>query len=215
MPHTAIEPVIADFIGNLKQTRGLAHAAHQWLDPALGPRSPRFSPSHRYALVELAFLRSCLAWESFLEETFLLYILGKKPRRRKLPRKRYIFPVGQQHARNLLLPEGGTYAEWDKPDKVLTRAKRLLRGGEPFESAISPRRNTLLEMQTIRNAIAHRSQSSQLSFEKLARNMLGTLPPGLTVGSYLDTLLPHSSPPMTQFDSYLDAIEGAAAVIAR
>ena len=215
MSHNAIEPVVAHFLRSLMQARSLASAAHQWLDPNFGPRSPLFSPSHTYALIELAFLRSFLAWESFLEESFLLYILGKKPRHRKLARKRYVLPAGHKHAQTFLLPEGGSYAEWDKPDKVLARANKLLRGGEPFESAISPRRNTLLDMHAIRNALVHRSDTSRLSFEKVARNSLGTLPPNITVGSYLDTLLPHSTPPLTQLEAYLVAIEKAADQIAR
>ena len=215
MTHVAIEPVASDLRLSLRQSRGLASAARQWVNPALGPRRPAFSSAHRCTLVELAFLRSFLAWESFLEETFLLYVLGKKPRSRKHPRKRFILPRDREHALELLLPEGRRdYVMWDNPEVVLARAKRFLKDGEPFQNALSPRLNALKEMQTIRNAIAHRSIVSQQKFSNLVRDRLGTLPLGITVGVYLETPIPSSTPPTLQLDRYLQEIEAGALAIA-
>lgn len=127
MAHSAIEPVASDLYGYLKQSRSLASAARQWLNPAFGPTKPKFSPTYRSTLIEVAFLRSFLAWESFLEESFLLYLLGKKPRKRRRPPKRYVTPRDREHALTLMLPEKGRdFVMWDNPDQV-----RVHRGSFP------------------------------------------------------------------------------------
>ena len=38
----------------------------------------RFTKSHYWQIVELGFLKSFLTWETFLEEAFILYLLGKQ-----------------------------------------------------------------------------------------------------------------------------------------
>lgn len=215
MAHSAIEPVASDLYGYLKQSRSLASAARQWLNPAFGPTKPKFSPTYRSTLIEVAFLRSFLAWESFLEESFLLYLLGKKPRKRRRPPKRYVTPRDREHALTLMLPEKGRdFVMWDNPDQVRVRAGRFLKDGEPFETAISAHLNVLKEMQVVRNAIAHRSLTSQQRFLTLARSRLGTASLGLTVGEYLDIPIPLSAPPLLQFDRYLAEIEATAQAIA-
>jgi len=37
----------------------------------------RFKKEHFTQIVELAFMKSFLTWEGFLEEAFILYLLGK------------------------------------------------------------------------------------------------------------------------------------------
>ena len=61
-------------------------------------------------------------------------------------------------------------------------------------------------MKTVRNAIAHDSASARDKFEEMVRNELKTLPPNTTVGSFLLTTKPKTTPPISFFESYLDSI---------
>jgi hypothetical protein len=66
------------------------------------------------------------------------------------------------------------------------------------------------ETRTIRNAVAHVSASALEKFEKLVRTKIGTLPPGLTIGRFLATVVPASVPPVSFFEYYIKRIEFAA-----
>ena len=152
-------------------------------------------------MVELAFLRSFLAWERFLEESFLLYLLGKRAPRGRQPR-RFAMPPDAKAARELVLGSR-RYATWDGP-ATLDRAKVFFRAGRPYANAIEPRRYLLQEVQTVRNAIAHQSEVARRKFEKLVRDKLGTLPPKTTVGKFLTTAVSGSIPTRSFLELYLD-----------
>ena len=212
MVHFRLESALQDFRTNVRQSQRLAVAARQWNITSGGMR-PRFTIIHRNMLVEFAFLRSYLAWERFLEETFILFLIGKRPQRRRRVLKCYVAPKNRNHALEMILPEGRRYVDWDSPDLVCTRAKRFFAGGEPFESALAPRLNLLNELQIIRNAIAHRSIKSERKFHQLVRDKLGYLPAGISVGSFLETLVPRTHPPLANIDHYLDRINVVASII--
>jgi|GEM_PF-842925 len=215
MPRLKHEVVLSDFNHYVHESRNLVSAARQWIIPANGPKRPRFTISHRNVLIELAFLRSFLAWERFLEETFILYLLGKKPTKKRFAPKCYVVPNTWDHAFQLLLPEGGhrKYVDWDNSQFVRLRAKRFFADGEPFESALTARLNLLEEMRVVRNAIAHRSLHSQNIFRGLVRDKLTYLPPNISVGAFLESSIAGAHPPQTYLDRYFDGISKAATAI--
>lgn len=159
--------------------------------------------------MELAFLRAFLAWETFLEESFILYLLGQKPPRGRAPR-RYAFPPNRRAAVEWVLPEHRDYAEWGVAADVRNRAERFFRGGRPFASVLRSMQNLLDDTRTIRNAVAHESTSALQKFEKLARSKLGALPPNLTIGGFLGMNMPGSTPPLSFLEFYVAKIEFAA-----
>ncbi len=201
--------VLQDLDNNLKQSQSLILAAQQWTLPNLGPRRPRFSIAHRDMLIELAFLKSFLAWEKFLEESFVLYLLGKKSPRNYSP-KRFIEPPNREYAIKLTLPENRLYADWDNHETVQIRAQRFFVNGEPYYRILTSNTYLFRELQTVRNAMVHRSTSSHEKFEKLVRDQLGALPPRLNVGKFLIITQPHSNPPVSFFDRYLTQITRSA-----
>jgi hypothetical protein len=160
-------------------------------------------------MVELAFFRAFLAWEDFLEETFIFYLMGYKPPRGRGP-NRYTFPPNLQTAGDWLIPERRPYAEWTDCQTVCKRAERFFKKGQPYVGVLRSRQNTFDESRFIRNAIAHRSGSARNKFEKLIRDKLGVLPPNITVGSFLCMITPNSSPPQSFLEYYLGIIEFAA-----
>ena len=166
------------------QSRRLVVDVQRW--SGAGTR-PYITQSRRDLMVELAFLKSFLAWERFLEESFVLYLLGKCAPRGRKPH-RFAVPPDTRAARDLI-SGNRPYVKWDGT-ATSDRAKVFFRGGRPYTTAIEPRRHLLQEAQTIRNAIAHESERARRLFEALVRNKIGTLPPKTTVGIFLTMGVP-------------------------
>lgn len=200
------------FISAVNESRQLAADAYAWTSPGPGGNSPRISKRRRNSMLELAFLRAFLAWEIFLEETFLLYLMGQKPPRGRGP-KRYTFPPNLQTAGEWIIPERRQYAEWTNCQDVCRRAERFFQKGRPYADVLRSRQNIFDESKRIRNAIVHTSGSAQNEFETLIRYKLGVLPPNTTVGSFLCTVKPDSSPPQSFLEHYLGKIEFVAKTI--
>lgn len=171
---------------------------------------PLISAVRRDAMTELAFLKAFLAWESFLEQSFMLYIIGRKAPGAARP-QRYVFPPSLTHAAEWVVPEGRPYATWTDAARISARAERFFHGGRPFAVTLRANQNTLEEARILRNAIAHASSSTQQKFENLARRKLRTLPPDSTVGSFLATTVPRSAPPSSFFEFYTDQLGTYAA----
>lgn len=162
-------------------------------------------------MIDLAYLKAYLAWEVFLEESFLLYALGKRPPRGAGP-QRFAFPPTRREAREWLIGEG-RFARWDV-GSVKNRARRFFRGGRPYVGALQASTHALEQAATIRNAVAHRSEEARERFRNLARQMLrGTLPPDLTTGRFLNFSMPSSSPIQSFLEYYLAKIENVATQI--
>ena len=203
--------VLNEFGRTVRQCRRFADDARTWSLPGA---TPHINAARRDSIIELAFLRGFLAWESFLEESFILHMLGKQPRRGRPPH-RYVFPPNRTAAFELTAGPRG-YASWEVAADVANQATRFFRNGRPYTGPLRVARNTLDDTRTLRNAVAHRSESARKRFESLARNQLGgTLPPGLTVGGFLNTTQPTSAPPESFLEYYLGMLQIVAEQIIR
>lgn len=160
-------------------------------------------------MVEIAFLRAFLAWETFVEHSFILYLSGQKPPRGRAPR-RYAFPPNQETASRWLRPERASYAVWTDAQSVMGRSERFFREGRPFAPVLRGNLAMFDEAKAIRNAIAHTSQSAREKFESLVRQKLRSLPPGMTVGGFLGAAVPGAAPPISFLEFYVAKIEFAA-----
>lgn len=211
MAHNSLHTVLAALVGNLDETERLAANTDKWMLITPPKGIPRFSSRHREVVIELAFFRAFLAWEVFLEESFVLYLLGKTPPAGKTP-VRYVVPPNRAMAERLLVPEDRSYARWNIAIKVADRAERCFRDGRPFSPALKSRTSMFNEMRVLRNAIAHWQSSTQEKFKEMVRNRpgRGAYPPNLTVGGFLATRIPGSSPPETFLEDYLNRIRVAA-----
>ncbi len=166
-------------------------------------------------LHEAAFLRAFVAWERFLEETFLSYLMGQKSiSGRSL--HRYYQPPNASSAWNLLAMMSGRrpYLDWTEATEVAKRAKVVFRNGGWFVR-LTAQNSILQDMKKLRNAISHDSDDARAKFEGLVRRELRTLPSGCTPGSFLGTP-DRASPARASFlDKYLDVIEALAQDILR
>ena len=209
MAQRKLQNVLATFERSLYESRRLATDAQRWSSPTKRAKGPHISMKRRDSMTELAFLRGFLAWETFLEESFVLYLLGQVPPHGSGP-KRYVFPPSHRAATEWIVPEGRRYARWTVAAEVSERAERIFEHGRPFAPVLRSHQHTLDEARTIRNAIAHESSSAGANFDTLVRNKLGALPPGLRIGGFLAATVPTSAPPMSFLESYLQIVEFAA-----
>ena len=136
-----------------------------------------------YLIYELAFLRIFLSWESFIEKTFILYMLNEQTDTGYKP-DRYVLPVDEKHAHNIVKTERG-YFDCSNHETVIRRADLFFKDGEPYKNSLISISSHLTDMKQIRNAIAHISTDSKDKFEKLAIHAFGNLPTGMTPGCFL------------------------------
>ncbi len=209
MARRSLKAVLDDFVRGLRDSRRLAADAHSWSVPSGTATRPMISHRTRDTIAALAFFRAYLAWETFLEETFVLYLSGQRAPRGRPP-GRYAFPPDQKTALEWMIPEGRPYARWTIATEVSSRAERFFRDGGPFARALRGNQSVLDETRTIRNAVAHDSANAQEKFEALVRMKLKTLPSKLTVGSFLGMTVPQVTPPLSFLDFYENKMESAA-----
>jgi hypothetical protein len=199
-----LRSVINKLKRTLRESRRLADDARRWSLP--GAR-PYITKARRDGMIELAYFRSFLAWETFLEEAFILYLLGKIPPKGRAPR-RFALPPDRRAAEGLV-SEGREYSRWDAIN-VASRAQRFFRRGGHFTNPLRSKQALFEDAKKIRNAVAHESANARQKFETLVRTELGTLPAGLTVGDFLNTTKPASTPPRSFLEFYLTSIQSIA-----
>jgi len=197
---------LVSFSRTLDDARDLAEDANRWSVPPQRGRRAQITVARRDLFAETAFLRAFTAWEVFLEDTFLLYLLGHKIPKAKT--RRFGFPADRKAAAEWC-SDGKEYSKWNVAD-VRRRADRWFKDGKPFTPALQGQQARLSQLVTIRNAIAHESSAAKGKFENLVRDELPTVPPGMSVGAFLLTTKPNTAPPISFMEFYLGEIEQAA-----
>jgi hypothetical protein len=206
MAASRLVSALVSFARCLGDSRDLADDANKWSVPLHPGRRAQITIARRDILTEVAFLRAFTGWEVFLEETFLLYLLGHKIPKAK-PR-RFGFPP-DLNAASEWCSDGKEYAKWNVSD-VRRRADRWFKDGRPFTPALQGQQSRLSQLITIRNAIAHESSAARLKFENLLREELPTAPATLSVGTFLLTTKPNTTPPISFMEFYLGQVEQVA-----
>jgi len=161
-------------------------------------------------IVEMAYLRIFVSWESFLEESFIRYTTGAIPPSGNAP-VTLIHPQNIGHALDLVVA-GRDYISWNSASEVIQRSALYFQDGEPYRSALEPASIELDEMNTIRNRITHKSMHSKSQFNAFVRRKFGHGVRGMTPGRYLLTS-PLSPPPNTFLDYYIEVIKIASTMI--
>lgn len=210
MPAPRLHSALTSFSRSVADARDLADEAHRWSIPPQPGARPQITLHRRDILTEMVFLRAYTSWENFLENTFLLYLLGHKPPKGAPPR-RFGFPPDSTAA-DEWCRDGKPYSKWNISD-VQRRANRWFKDGKPFTPALQSQRSRLEQLVTIRNAIAHKSTSVHDKFENLVRLELGNVPPNTSVGSFLMTLKPNAPTPSSFLEFYVGEMQRAAQTI--
>jgi len=161
-------------------------------------------------IVEMAFLRIFVSWESFLEDSLIRYVTGAISPSGYIPNT-LIHPQNLGHALDLVL-SGRDYTSWNSASEVIQRSSLFFQDGEPYRSALEPAITDLDEMNIIRNRIAHKSVNSKNKFNSFIRRKFGHSVRGMTPGRLLLTLHP-SSASNTFLDYYIELIILSSTVI--
>ena len=136
------------------------------------------SAEQRRAITEYAFLRLFIAWEAFIEESFLKYSVGVASCRGNIV-IRILNPQSEEHAYSIIRG-GKAFIEWSNVDIIRPAAKLIFHDGGPFETPLSSILQSINEAKTIRNSIAHISRTTQPKLEHLALTKLGIVRNGIT-----------------------------------
>ena len=208
MARNRLLAVIDRFTSQVETAGRLIAAASDWHSIRKGHSARPISRTYFESVVELSYMKGYLAWERFVEESFVLFLLGQTARVRSKP-TRFVFPQNRKHAVELIL-QGQEFIDWTSAEDIKQRAYLFFKSGRPFAKPISAITHQLRNMKTIRNAIAHGSGQSREKFKGLVRGKLAYYPTSLTVGGFLYRPVPQTSPPQMFFDYYFDSLLDAA-----
>lgn len=120
------------------------------------------------------FFRAFRAYENFIEDVFILFVM-EKPTISGNVVKSYLRPDNFKHARDFLLSEK-RFLDWTEPSKVIERAETFLQGGGTVKNVLVSATQDLRDMKVVRNHIAHNSNESDHQFRKLIQRVRGTYP---------------------------------------
>jgi hypothetical protein len=197
----------------------------------LARRGVKTSPATGFAgaparqVVGLAFLRLVGAWELYLEEVFLRYMVGV----RTSAGTSVVTPTSKvariEDAFSALAAAEGfagtrytSYLDWTNWKKVKQRAKAHFVAADPFRTTLHGNAKALVERaHHVRHRVAHPSKKTRATFNGIAvaygaGNAAGKLPTGFMVGDLL-VLAPNNLFPLpyrTQpsiFEAYAQLFE--------
>lgn len=160
-----------------------------------------FSKKIYDAIVEHCFIQIFLAWENFLENSFILYLNAKADLQGRVY-VRYGTPKDNEHAYNMIK---GTknYPDWTNLNDVKYLAKIYFENGGPF-SILENMPVEFDDIKNIRNRISHNSEKSTKAFERvLIKTIMQTT--NVSVGDFLMMFKDNSQ---TYFSYYMDYLKG-------
>lgn len=160
-----------------------------------------FSKKIYNAIVEHCFMQIFLAWENFLENSFILYLYGC-PDLQGNAYVRYGIPKDRQHAYNMVK---GTknYPDWTNINDVKYLAKTYFENGGPY-SIIENIPIEFEDIKVIRNRISHISEKSTKAFERL---LAKTIVQSTNI-DISDFLMMFKDDNQTYFSYYMDFLKG-------
>jgi hypothetical protein len=136
---------------------------------------PAFTGHQREWAVEAAVLQVVIASERFFESTMALYAIGDRSPSGFRPRRRRRLDCTATEVRDIFRGDQN-FVGWNDPKTVIDRAERWFRNGDPFQAPLSGASRILGYLKSMRNEIAHKSDTSQESYLKATRNIYGALP---------------------------------------
>lgn len=159
-------------------------------------------------LYELAFLRVYLAWEEFLEESFLRYLCGYQAAHgQETPTSGSFYP-SLAAARSALYGRR-PYVLWHDPARVVGRAARFLDKSR-HEIVISSIAGRLESFAKIRHRIAHSQDYARREFDQTTMAFAGRRYHGSRPGRFLRDWVPGRTPPLRWLNQIADELRGLA-----
>ncbi|MGD0338244.1 MAG: hypothetical protein ABSB78_05595 [Bacteroidota bacterium] len=152
-------------------------------------------PLQATKIVELSFMNIVSAWEEFVQEVFVRYMLGGISESGYSPTLRMGKCQNLNHALELLSGKAGfdpaiDYLDWSNWSNVINKAKIYFKKAEPFSLLLENQKQLIKESAILRNRVAHSSKKCKQAFTNLAKKHLNlreneSLPRGFSVGRLL------------------------------
>lgn len=172
----------------------------------------KINSSLRKFISESAFLKIFIAWESFLEQSFIDYLMGLPSIQNNRPAK-WATPIDEEHAHQLLI---GTqkYVDWANPEITRKLSKIYFHQGYVFNTQLGAVNTELLDLKTIRNSAAHLSSSTSSKLDGLSSRLLNRQCTNYTAYKLLFSNAPNSAAGDTILTNYLNLLDLSAEIIA-
>lgn len=205
----ALNQNLIDFRANITELNQHIQFAH--LKYANG--NYKIASNLRKFICESAFLKMFVAWETFVESSFIDYLINEESILQRRPAK-WATPIDRRHANQIIIGNQ-KYLDWSNPEIIRTVSKIYFHQGYVFDSALSAINADLMDMKTIRNSAAHLSSTTSDKLDGLATRILGTPCNNYTAYQLLFTTDPRSgAPAQIVLERYLTLIDIAAEQIA-
>lgn len=155
----------------------------------------RFTLSRLEALYEMAFLRTFVGWEAFLEQAFIRYLAGyiSHAGQQRLPAGRTYSPT--LNAAEAQVLGGKAYRLWHNPQDVTGRCRQFFLAGESFETVVASNSARIGAMAAVRHRIAHAQEDAAKKFDVATLLFNGRQYRGARPGRFLRDWVPAKSPP--------------------
>jgi len=139
-------------------------------------------------LVASAFLKLFIAWEGFLETSFIAYLTGEESLDGG-PLIKYANPVDETHAHKILI---GTqkYVDWANNEVVNRISALYFENAEPYSTSLNSIGRDLSDLRIIRNASAHISSTTQTKLDAVASRILGIQVTNISVANFITKISP-------------------------
>ena len=142
------------------------------------------SPARLEALYEMAYLRTFIAWEDFLEQTFLRFLCGYETATYAPQLIRAEGPYGTLAGAQTALYSGADYLLWHNPDKAIMRCRRWFVDGL-HTTVLSSQLSDVEALAKVRHRIAHDSTQVRRGMDAASMLLAGRRYPGASAGRFL------------------------------
>jgi len=205
----ALNQNLIDFRATITELNQHIQFAHQ----KYASGSYKIQVNLREFISESAFLKMFIAWETFVENSFIDYLINEESILNRRPAK-WANPIDRNHANQLVIGNQ-KHMDWSNPETVRKISKIFFHQGYVFDTALSSINADLMDIKAIRNSAAHISSTTSTKLDGVATRILST--PSVNFTAY--KLLFHNDPrssssSLTVLDRYLRLLDIAAEQIA-
>lgn len=152
-------------------------------------------------LNELRLVRATLAWEEFVEQSFVCYLRGCPSVTGRVFALKVATESNSRTALSTAIGPSNHHGNWISERWTLGRASSLFSApSHPYVVLADP---IISEIRRVRNRIVHRSEYSRRDFHSVVTSRYGSLRPGMTPGR----LLTDRRGGTARIDEYMTALE--------
>lgn len=167
----------------------------------------------REFICESALLRIFIAWETFVQNSFVDYLLNEPSILNNRPAK-WVNPINQEHAQQIIIGNQ-RHMDWSNPETIRKISQIFFHQGYVFNTTLSAINNDLMDLKAIRNSAAHISSTTSGKLDGVSTRILNTPCASYTAYRLLFSIDPRTGAAnQTVLDRYLQLLDVAAEQIA-